>query len=576
LEQLRSSGKLDASTRVEADENHRALIAYATPNDQLLIASLVQQLDTGGRRFEVISTGALPAAEVAGTIEYIFRRSSGGRSSNGRDDERLCVEADVARNQIVVCGNEAELAQVRELTAKLGLDSAPSQRHSLVRVMDTRGQPTKVLLEQLRRLWPREAANPLEIVPAESATPAGSTEETTGAPPDERPSKAATARQRESVRLSVAKPGPERLPRADSFALARQPLEAVFSAVATLVLPLRAKRAEEQAAGPDELPPAAGLETDASRPSDAPAAPRSAPADGGGASPVRVTSTPDGRLIVTSPDPEALDRFGQLLEGLLPKGEDYRVFRLEHASAYLVRMNLEDVFSPDGGGWRNDLGDDGRPSGPRLSERQPLRFVSDSDTNTVLVQHASAEQLEQIERLIETYDRPERLDPQTARVTEIVALKHAKAAELAEMVKEVFRDLLSDNDKSLGQGQQQEQRRGFNSGGSRGKTRPQFKGQLSLGVDELSNQLIVSAPQFLVPDVVQMIERLDRSAASYKVSVLALGGGVDALQMQETLTRFLGQAPSGGSQPNAQNGRPRTNRANGRRFDRAARGSGGN
>lgn len=546
LEQLRSSGKLDASTRVEADEDHRTLIAYAPPNDQLLIAALVQQLDTGGRRFEVIRTGAIPAAEFAGTIEYIFSRSGSGRPNNRGD--RFCVEADVARNQVVVCGTEDELAQVRELTAKLGLESGGANGPPLVRVLDTRGKPPEELLEQLQRLWPREDNNPLEIIPPAGGAPDSVPASTGRAAPK---SKAATAEPRDDPPMAH-----QGLPtRHESFMLVQQPLSLALAAVAASApVPLQ---------GAKDAPP-----TNAQAAGEGSAA---APPAESSTAPIRVSPGPDGRLIVTSPDPAALERFDQLLEGLLPKGEDFRVFQLEHASAFLVRMNLEEAFGVADAYDRRRRDDEDRP---RLSERQPLRFISDSDTNTVLVQHASLDQIQQIERLVETYDRPERVDPQTVRATQIVPLRHAQAAELAEMVKEVYRDLLSDNDRALGQSQSQEQRR--SSYGSSRSKRPQFKGALSLGVDELANQLVVSAPQILLPDIVRMIEQLDESAATRKVSVLALKGGVDAFALEATLARVLRPTPAGSGQGDAQNGRPRTNRASSRRLERSSRGPGVN
>jgi hypothetical protein len=497
---------------------------------------------------------------VAGTIEYLFRRSAGGSGRDG--EERFCVEADVARNQIVVCGTQDELAQVRELTAKLGAGVGAAARQPLVRVVDTRGQSPEELLERIRRLWPQEGANPLEIVPpAASPAPAETPQEAKERPADEPRPKSVGLQPAAKTQPAVGLP-PALAP-GERFLLVAHPLRAALSAAAAQVLAPRPENADPQAA-PAAQPPASGDGGPAPSGATPPAA-----------SPVRVSPGPDGRLIVTSPDAEALDRFGQLLEGLLPKEEGYRVFQLEHASAFLVRMNLEDVFDAEGDAWSYRRRDE-RDSSPRLSARQPLRFISDSDTNTVLVQHASAEQLEQIERLVETYDRPERVDPQTARGTAIVPLDHAQAADVADMVKEVYRDLLSDNDKALGQNQQQEQRRSSFVGSLRSK-RPQFKGTLSLGTDERSNQVIVSAPQFLLPEVVEMIRELDASAASHKVAVVALRGGVDSLYMQETLSRFLGQPQAGGAgQASGPPSRQRSSTARSRRFERGGRMAGGN
>jgi hypothetical protein len=41
---------------------------------------------------------------------------------------------------------------------------------------------------------------------------------------------------------------------------------------------------------------------------------------------------------------------------------------------------------------------------------------------------------------------------------------------------------------------------------------PRFKGLLSVGVDELTNTVVVSAPQGLLADIVALVQELDRAA----------------------------------------------------------------
>ena len=55
---------------------------------------------------------------------------------------------------------------------------------------------------------------------------------------------------------------------------------------------------------------------------------------------------------------------------------------------------------------------------------------------------------------------------------------------------------------------------------------PKFKGLLSIGVDESSNTLIVSAPAFLFDRVREMIEKLDRAAGDNVVEVVKVGPGI--------------------------------------------------
>jgi hypothetical protein len=152
-----------------------------------------------------------------------------------------------------------------------------------------------------------------------------------------------------------------------------------------------------------------------------------------------------------------------------------------------------------------------------------------------------------------------------------VQIQHSKATQVAEVVKEVFRDLLSANDKALTQNQEQggrggEQRRVVYLGGELTSTKkPQFKGQLSVGVDEVSNQLVVSAPEFVIHEVLSLVREVDRAASERNVAVVALGGQLDGANMREVLARVLGQQPAATTAANPQ-GRPGGNREGPGRF----------
>jgi hypothetical protein len=58
---------------------------------------------------------------------------------------------------------------------------------------------------------------------------------------------------------------------------------------------------------------------------------------------------------------------------------------------------------------------------------------------------------------------------------------------------------------------------------------PKFKGLLSIGIDETSNTLVVSAPQFLLTPVISMIKKLDESTkpAEPIVQVMSMHGMMD-------------------------------------------------
>jgi hypothetical protein len=122
---------------------------------------------------------------------------------------------------------------------------------------------------------------------------------------------------------------------------------------------------------------------------------------------------------------------------------------------------------------------------------------------------------------------------------------------IAESIKEVYRDLLSEKDKAFQEGKQRggESSRSFvifrdESGDMSSEQKmPKFKGLLSIGVDELSNTLIVSAPAFLFDNVCKMVHELDEAAAPTSVvEVVKLGRGIRGPQMQRTLAEILGES----------------------------------
>ena len=195
-----------------------------------------------------------------------------------------------------------------------------------------------------------------------------------------------------------------------------------------------------------------------------------------------------------------------------------------------------------------------------------------------MVQGASADQLATIEELIAVYDKPEPEESQSARVSAVFQIKYSKATVIAEAIKDVYRDLLSSNDKSLQQqGNPEAKNRQpsgmtyiFNDGETNDKpdrTHLTFKGKLSIGIDEVSNTLLVSAEgEQLMKSLETMITTLDEAARPVTtVSVVKLGGNLNAEKVRAVLAGLLGDkqttAPPPGENPPA-NG-PRGNRPQG-------------
>ncbi|MCY2988408.1 MAG: hypothetical protein NTY19_11165 [Planctomycetota bacterium] len=265
--------------------------------------------------------------------------------------------------------------------------------------------------------------------------------------------------------------------------------------------------------------------------------------------------------MISSQDTGALDALEELIRQVGTPRKDYRQFTLKYMSAYTAKLNLEDYFKED----KKDSASTSRRSwfseppaaepkqANRLSKRKQMKFVEDTGTNTLLVVGGTAEQLANVEELITIWDVPPPKDSESARITNLVPIRYSKAQTVAETIKEVYRDLLSSTDKALqgaDAGRPQAQNTyifGDTGGGtSERRTKVTFKGKLSIGVDDVSNTLIVSTEgQNLMENVQKMIESLDVAAIpTTDVQVVTLKGGMNPDSVRDALAKILGQTSS--------------------------------
>ncbi len=531
---LQEIGNLDPTTRLQIDKKNKAIVAYASLADHVTIRSVVEKLSGSERRFEVIRLRRLAADYVAGSITFMmlgekkekparqpYWMTDYGNQSGDKDKSvnEFRVEADVDHNRLLLWTNEVELGEVENLLVKLGEIPPKGSRRETQRVINVRdSKEGEELLEKIRRAWPTMAPNPLLVNPAPAA------EKTPPKPaieqilPSEPVTKNARAEATESDALKFVQFSREGAPWAES----------------------------KEPSG--KTPPSVEIKMDA-----------------------------EGRLIISSEDTDALDSMEELAAQLAPPRRSYKVFKLKYAWAYGVALNLEDFFKDEEKkdsrtnildyiyGYGQDDSKDDRQN--RLSKRRPLKFISDSESNTILVENADAGQLKTIAELIDLYDKqPD--DSQSVRKTETIHLQYSKAKVIAETVKDVYRDLLSANDKAL-QGAKPNERDSsrmyiyeFSSDedGKKDQKMPKFKGQLSIGIDELSNSLVVSAPAYLFEQVQKMVKDLDAAAApTSTIKVVKLGQGVSSQQAREVLSDILGGGGSKGKTPSPTSKQPESN-----------------
>jgi type II secretory pathway component GspD/PulD (secretin) len=564
IQTLEDIGNLDPGTRLQADKKNRAIVAYAPLADHVQILSLVERLDGSARKFYVIPLRRLEADYVAGTIEFMMTGERGdkkqqqrsryyypydfGGSSQKQEEtaDRFRVEPDIERNRLILWANPIELQDVQGLLEKLGENTGAGDSPT-IRVLELApGKETDDLLERIRRHWPSVGPNPLILPPPEPPKE----------PEKEKP--AATPLKKDlppSRRTAAAEmpPVPElgRSEGTTTVAVALAPPDTEPSAE-----PPKSTPAGEAAktAPPAELPPPTRVGPPRVGPPPKAASPDGPPL------PVTITRTPDGKLMITSLDTRALDRLEDLVSQLSPAYKtDYEIFRLKYALASSVATVLKEIFK-EGGGQRIPLwmqieygmGDSSEKERGRLSKRRALKIVSEIDTNSILVQGADASQLKTIKELVAFYDKPEPPDAQSVHKTEKFVLRWTKAEVIADTLKDVYRDLLSPKDRALA-GQQPRPERSFiitfdDSGGGESQKRPRFQGLLSIGVDKVSNTLIVSAPPYLLQEVGKLITELDEAAQPVEsVSVVKIGPGVSSQSIEAAVSKLLGNGTSGGA-----------------------------
>jgi type II secretory pathway component GspD/PulD (secretin) len=538
---LQQIGNLDPTTRLDIDPKSKAIIAYASLADHVTIRAVVAKLSGSERSFSVRRLRAnYPADYVAGTIAYMlgvppkkqqkerrvpwYMQSQSSSDSTSERPNEFRVDADLENNRLLLWANEIEVAEVDNLLVKLGAISPKGAKAETERTIDAGSvEDAQELLEQIRRAWPSVAPNPLQMP---RAVPKKKQRET---PPAERPPEDGVSQPPKSAAT----------PRGSVFRTAAMQGEAADAPAADgdlLGPPANSGRAQRPATAEEEAPP-----------------------------PVKLSIDADGKIVITSDDPEALDRLQDLAAELMPPRRDYAIIHLNFVWASGVRQSLEEFFKDDNEKkqtrrrpWYWDDYDSSQTETEddrRLSKRRKLKFISDTDTNNIIVQGADAAQLQTIKELVKEFDKPAPKGSNTTdRKTETFRLRYAKAKDVLDVIKDVYRDLLSSNDKALAAPGQREIQRTYifdnddtDGTGKGDQVAPKFKGLLSVGLLNSSNALVVSAaPVSLFERVAGMIRDLDDAASDNTVRVVKVGRGISAARLQDVLDSVLNEGSSRG------------------------------
>jgi hypothetical protein len=204
----------------------------------------------------------------------------------------------------------------------------------------------------------------------------------------------------------------------------------------------------------------------------------------------------------------------------------------------------------------------GPEAGSGLAKRRKLMITYDGPSNCILVANATNAQLYEIEQLINELDIPAPEALVRARVTSTVKVQYSRASIIAAALKEVYIDLLSTRDREFASAEEGGR---STSSGSRAMTEIKFgdpangggvkppripvafNGELSIGFDDVSNNILLSCREELYEGVVAMIQKLDEeSAPKMSIVVHSVVGSVAAESLQKTVNDSMGRPWLGG------------------------------
>jgi type II secretory pathway component GspD/PulD (secretin) len=530
VSEMQDLGRLEAETRIQIDERNGAIIAYATAADHMTLAHLVRSFQQEPREAHVIQLSTLDPRYAAQAVRVLFNQGESEddywrrRRYGDSEDEAFRVEADQAHRRLLLWATATEHQRVTDYLKELGERATVAGLRQGVRVISTGAAEFSDIETKLRDMWGSISEVPLVIHANSAPSATTATGETQTGQPTETAEQDDAAADDAQRRATLPDAAPDIKASSDAHIRTASHLQ------------IAANDEREECTADEHVVTVAlareegGEEHEPSEATQAAEPP-----------PVRVIAGPDGRLIVVSDDPAAAQLMTELLQSLLPEEKDVQVFPLKYASALSLEFQLQDLLNLD-----SDEEQEEQQSDPLGVSKPKLLIYSDGRTNRLLVRHASPEQLAVVRNLVSVLDQPEEVEPQLAREQWLYKVRNKDATELSETVKEVYRDLLSSSDKAFeGRDERSSRSAGYWGFASARSTVPEYQGLLSVGVDLSSNSLVVSAPQYLMTEVKQLVLSLDHQPSGQAISVMRLQNGTSGV-VSQTLGQVLGESGQNG------------------------------
>ena len=541
---LLSMDALEPSTKLEVDEENKALIVNGSMSDRYAIQKVIERMDGSARNFEMIQLKRLRAEEVAGTVKFLmgtdtpkkddsssrryysFYDSFNQSSDTKKQTDSFRVGANVGDNQLLLWCNESERKEVVNLLVKLGELPPEGAKPSPFRTIDaSRSRDTLEYLRQLQEKWKSISPNPL-VLPNEDqfdppAPPADlkETESKEKATPAAEVQTSAMPLEKPSTSNDFAKPF-------EKYVLAEDTAEAKSDSSVS-----EANKPKSEKKTPGER---VAVRPEPSRQASMP--------------PIEIRFDSQGNLLLWSEDLEALDRLETLMLRNAPPKRPYDVFKIEHTRASYIALNLEEYFK-DSDKSKNDSSrntyyyfdaspQEKKKDDPQLGSKRELKFIWDNETSTIVAVGASDAQRKLIGELIKLWDTPDPKKDKNARYQRLVQVQYSKAEAIEQAIKDALRDFLTENDKTFDRNAEDGKK------GGEKRDRSDSDRKFSMGVDAVTNIIIVTAEgEELLNVICEMIEKLDVAAKpSGSLEVVQFETGGTTKSMEKALKALMESA----------------------------------
>jgi type II secretory pathway component GspD/PulD (secretin) len=550
--------------RLAIDPKTGSLIALARPTQHKTIKATIEEMQGDAGKVEVIRLSRVDPQTAVLAINKLFGGDTAAGAANAPK-----VDADLTTRQLLVRASESQLTQIRSLLEKMGETSSNGSDHAgngsgNVRMIPLSGRTARTALEQIEQLWPSMRQNRIRVVTPSAVVP---TMRLNGEEPlDNSSQRRAPVDEAVPARAVEPPPKPQASglrPKTDRSAQTR-PTSLIRFAKQVEAQPEQSDAASEQQQQP---PQREGRQ----------AAPRTAPQvatpgeAGDNEEPAPIIVAPgSGGVMIASEDIEALNEFEALLSSLASRqfsgGKQYTIFYLTNANASTVAETLEQIFaggvtSSSGGSLVGDLagsmigGSAGGLVGSLLSLGSsgplvtgPVQIIPETRLNALIVEAAPAD-LDTVENLLKILDQGDVPETQVSPKPRLIPVQNSSASQIADIVKEVYQERLAGASRQRQPSPEDfiQMLRGGSSSGSRGSSSSRRNPndqlpKMTIGVDERTNSLIVSAPNALFEEVRQLVETLDQatSESNTAVKVVTMRRSNPAT-VQKALTAIAGE-----------------------------------